>query len=84
MSNRVKIVIDNKIPMIQGALSLTLRCSIIILSKLQTRLLKIKTRLLSEQEPNAIKQLLEGSSVKFIATATIGYDHIDTEYCDAK
>ncbi|MCR4664614.1 MAG: 4-phosphoerythronate dehydrogenase [Paludibacteraceae bacterium] len=25
--------------------------------------------------------LLDGSSVKFIATATIGYDHIDTGYC---
>lgn len=24
--------------------------------------------------------LLEGSSVKLIATATIGFDHIDTEY----
>lgn len=26
-------------------------------------------------------ELLEGSQVKFIATATIGFDHIDTEYC---
>jgi len=27
--------------------------------------------------------LLEGSHVRFIATATIGYDHIDTDYCVA-
>ena len=27
------------------------------------------------------RELLEGSKVKFIATATIGFDHIDTEYC---
>ena len=26
------------------------------------------------------RDLLEGSRVKFIATATIGFDHIDTEY----
>jgi len=26
--------------------------------------------------------VLAGSTVKFIATATIGYDHIDTDYCD--
>lgn len=26
--------------------------------------------------------LLSGSSVEFIATATIGFDHIDTAYCD--
>jgi len=28
--------------------------------------------------------LLEGTSVKFIATATIGYDHIDSEYCKSR
>ena len=28
------------------------------------------------------RELLEGSKVKFIATATIGFDHIDTEYCN--
>ena len=27
------------------------------------------------------RELLEGSKVKFIATATIGFDHIDAEYC---
>ncbi len=27
-------------------------------------------------------RLLEGSSVRFIGTATIGYDHIDTVYCN--
>jgi erythronate-4-phosphate dehydrogenase len=26
--------------------------------------------------------LLDGTPVRFIATATIGYDHIDTEYCE--
>jgi erythronate-4-phosphate dehydrogenase len=26
------------------------------------------------------RNLLEGSSVRFVATATIGYDHVDTEY----
>lgn len=28
-------------------------------------------------------ELLEGTSVKFIATATIGTDHIDFPYCDS-
>ncbi len=28
------------------------------------------------------EKLLAGSSVKLIATATIGYDHIDTSYCE--
>lgn len=28
------------------------------------------------------KEILEGSNVKLICSATIGYDHIDTKYCD--
>ncbi len=29
------------------------------------------------------RELLEGSPVKLITTATIGYDHIDTDYCES-
>ena len=29
------------------------------------------------------KELLEGSAVQLVCSATIGYDHIDTAYCDA-
>lgn len=28
------------------------------------------------------RELLEGSRVKLITSATIGFDHIDTQYCD--
>ncbi|MBO4630759.1 MAG: 4-phosphoerythronate dehydrogenase, partial [Lentisphaeria bacterium] len=28
-------------------------------------------------------ELLDGTAVKFIASATIGYDHIDTRYCES-
>ena len=30
------------------------------------------------------KEILEGTGVKLICSATIGFDHIDTRYCDAK
>ena len=30
------------------------------------------------------KDILEGTGVKLICSATIGFDHIDTRYCDAK
>jgi erythronate-4-phosphate dehydrogenase len=30
------------------------------------------------------RELLEGTGVRFIATATIGFDHIDTRYCEEK
>ncbi len=29
------------------------------------------------------KNILDGTNVKLICSATIGYDHIDTEYCDS-
>lgn len=29
------------------------------------------------------EEILKGSNVKLISSATIGYDHIDTQYCDA-
>ncbi|NLC49622.1 MAG: erythronate-4-phosphate dehydrogenase, partial [Bacteroidales bacterium] len=28
------------------------------------------------------EKILDGSNVKLICSATIGYDHIDTDYCD--
>jgi len=42
----------------------------------ETDALIIRTRTLCNEA------LLSGSRVRFIATATIGYDHIDTDYCD--
>jgi len=30
------------------------------------------------------RSLLEGTSVRFVASATIGYDHIDTAYCESQ
>lgn len=42
-----------------------------------TDVLIIRTRTICNQD------LLKGSRVKFIASATIGYDHIDTQYCES-
>ena len=37
---------------------------------------------LSGPGPDVTTNLLSGTPVKFIGTATIGFDHIDTEYCE--
>jgi erythronate-4-phosphate dehydrogenase len=37
--------------------------------------------LLVRTRTKCTEDLLKGTSVKFIGTATIGFDHIDTEYC---
>lgn len=78
----MKAIIDNKIPFIQGQIeklvdeALYLPGSAITASDVRDAdILVVRTR------TKCNRQLLEGSAVKFIVTATIGYDHIDTDYC---
>lgn len=78
------ILADSAIPFIQDALPPTLEArylparSITRESLGNARILLIRTRTLCNAE------LLEGSQVKLIATATIGTDHIDLPYCHAQ
>jgi hypothetical protein len=77
----MKVIIDNAIPYIKGILepyAEVLYREGIAFSRedvADADLLIIRTR----TRCNA--SLLDGSSVKMIATATIGFDHIDLEYC---
>ena len=82
--SRIKIVADDKIPFLKGVLEPY--ADIIYLpgdlitkeSALNSDALIIRTR------TSCNAALLEDTAVKFIATATIGYDHIDAEYCKLK
>ena len=77
----MKIIIDNKIPYIEGALE-SFAEVVYLPGKLTTAdvvrdadVLVTRTRTICDEAT------LKDSRVKFIATATIGFDHIDTEYC---
>lgn len=78
----MKVIVDDKIPFIKGLIE-RLADDVIYLSGEaiskedvhDADILIIRTR------TNCNKDLLEGSSVKLIVTATIGFDHIDTCYC---
>jgi erythronate-4-phosphate dehydrogenase len=78
----MKIVIDDKIPYIRGvfepyAVVLYIAGGSIHRDHLsKADCLLVRTRTICNQA------LLKGSSVKFIGTATIGFDHIDTHWCD--
>jgi erythronate-4-phosphate dehydrogenase len=78
----MKVIIDNKIPYIKGALEPF--AEVIYLSGKETTsgVVKDADALITRTRTKCNEQLLAGSSVKMIATATIGYDHIDTEYCE--
>ncbi len=78
----MKIIIDDKIPYIKGALDGVAEVVYMPGSKTTPELVKDADALITRTRTICNEHLLAGSSVKFIATATIGYDHIDTEFCD--
>ena len=83
MKNKIKIAVDNKIPMLQGALEPYAEVYYYDPFDISKAVVKDKDALIIRTRTKCNSQLLEGSAVKFIATATIGYDHIDAAYCNA-
>lgn len=85
----MKIIVDNKIPYIKGIIEnfplyngKTFEVEYVAGTAFTPELVKSADALIIRTRTHCNKELLEGSNVKFIATATIGYDHIDTDYCN--
>lgn len=78
----MKIIIDNKIPYIKEAVR-TIADEIVYApgKDFTPELVRDADALIIRTRTHCNRELLEGSRVKFIATATIGFDHIDTDYC---
>lgn len=79
----MKIVCDSHIPFLQGVLEpyadvvYLPGSSITRDDLLEADALVVRTRTRCDEK------LLKGTKVRFIATATIGYDHIDTAWCES-
>lgn len=78
----MKIIIDNKIPYIRGAFEQVAEVIYLPGSKTTPEIVKDADAIITRTRTICNQELLEGSKVKFIATATIGFDHIDTDYCE--
>lgn len=78
----MKIVADNKIPLLQGVLEPFAEVVYLPGSQISKNHLLDADALITRTRTKCNKELLEGTKVKFIATATIGFDHIDTHYCE--
>ena len=78
----MKVIVDNKIPYIKEAIG-QIADEVIYLpgAAFTKEAVKDADALIIRTRTRCDRTLLEGSKVKFIATATIGYDHIDTDYC---
>ena len=78
----MKVIIDHKIPYIKEAIEKIADEVVYLPGHAFTKEeVKDADALIVRTRTRCNQELLEGSQVKFIATATIGYDHIDTEYC---
>ncbi len=79
---RLKIIADDKIPFLKGVMEPY--ADIVYLPGAAITAFDVKDAdaLFTRTRTLCNEALLKGSRVRLIATATIGYDHIDTDYCD--
>jgi len=80
----IKIVADNKIPFLAGALEGVAQMEYLPGAEITRNHLLDADALITRTRTKCNRDLLEGTSVRFIASATIGYDHIDTDFCREK
>ncbi|MCC8089035.1 MAG: 4-phosphoerythronate dehydrogenase [Rikenellaceae bacterium] len=77
----MKVVIDENIPFIKGILEPFFEVLYREGQNISAEDVNNADALIVRTRTRCDAGLLEGSSVRFIGTATIGYDHIDTDYC---
>ena len=78
----MKIVADSKIPYLKGLLEPVAQEVLYVPgSEINNDILRDAQVLLTRTRTRCDRNLLEGTAVEFIGTATIGTDHIDLDYC---
>lgn len=79
----MKVVCDSAIPFLKGALEPY--CQVVYAngSEINREMVMDADALVIRTRTRCNADLLEGTGVRFIATATIGYDHIDTKWCES-
>lgn len=78
----MKVVCDSDIPFLKGALEPY--CEVVYARgrDINREMVRDADALVVRTRTGCDASLLGGSKVRFIATATIGYDHIDTDWCE--
>ncbi len=79
----MKIVADDKIPFLRGVLEPYAEVVYRPGHGIRPEDVRDADALIVRTRTRCDASLLDGSSIRFIATATIGFDHIDTAYCAA-
>lgn len=79
----MKITIDKAIPFIAGVFEPFAEVQYLAGERFDAAVVRNSDALIIRTRTKCNAALLDGSHVRFIATATIGYDHIDLDYCRA-
>lgn len=78
----LRIVADDAIPFLRGVLEDYAQVSYLPWEEISAGTVKDAHALIIRTRTLCNSDLLEGSAVRCIASATIGFDHIDTAYCE--
>ncbi len=78
----MKIVADSKIPFLKGVFDDVAQVIYLDPKDINADSVKDADALIIRTRTRCDASLLDGSKVKMIATATIGFDHIDARYCE--
>ena len=79
----IRILADDKIPFLKGVLEPFAEVVYLPGNQINNKNVQKADALLIRTRTKINPGLLKNSSVQFIATATIGFDHIDTQYCES-
>ena len=78
------IIADENIPFVKECFGYLGKIELVSGRKITAKILKKADVLLVRSITKVDSQLLAGTSVKFVATATIGTDHIDVNYLNSQ
>lgn len=79
----IRVIVDDKIPYLQTPLRQVAEVVALPAASINADAVRDADAIIIRTRTHCDSHLLQDSRVRFIATATIGYDHIDTAWCDA-
>jgi erythronate-4-phosphate dehydrogenase len=79
---RIKIIADQDIPFLKGVFEPYAEVEYYRGNDITNKVVKNADALIIRTRTKCNRDLLQESAVKYISSATIGFDHIDTDYCE--
>lgn len=77
----MQVIIDKGIPFLEGVFPPEIEVLHLSPEEITSQSVRNADALIVRTRTHINRDLLQGSRVRFVATATIGFDHIDQDYC---